>query len=179
MRGSVQVVVEINFDKMKTIPIKNTIRLILLAVTLIACNSPVYISGKLEDIKKNNIKIYLIKPESLRDITASYLGKVIDSAIVNSDGSFEFRNPPKTKEPVLFELAIQQSGKAPNYLQTDDPISSNYMPVLWQPGETLQIAANVDNFQQSFSIEHPSEMNKTLLDLRYINEKAYQFFPAR
>ncbi len=163
---------------MRTIPVKNITILILMTLTLIACHSPAYISGRLEDIEKKDIKVYLIEPETLREVAASYFGKVIDSAVVNSDGSFEFHNLPKTKEPVLLELAIQQSGKASNYLQTDDPVGSNYMPILWQLGEPLQITAKLDEFQKSFSIEHPSEINKALLDLRDIKEKAYQTYLA-
>lgn len=163
---------------MRTIPIKNTTCLILLALTLIACDSPAFMSGKLEGIEKKGITVYLIEPETLREVAASYFAKVVDSAIVNSDGSFEFFNLPKTKEPVLLELAIQPSGKAPNYLQTDNPISSNYMPIQWQSGESLQITAKLDEFQKSFSIEHPSEINKALLDLRDINVKAYQTYLA-
>ena len=166
---------------MRTIPIKNITSLILMTLTLIACHSPASISGRLEGIEKKDIKIYLIEPENLRDVAASYFGKVIDSAIVNSDGSFEFHpeaSGPKTKEPVLLELAIPQSGKAPNYLQTDDPIRSNYMPILWQLGEPLHITAKLDEFQKSFSIEQPSEINKALLDLRDISHKAYQTYLA-
>ncbi len=163
---------------MRTNIIKNTISLALLTLILIGCHSPAYISGVLEGAEKKDIKIYVIKPETLQEVAGSYLGKVIDSALVNSDGSFALHNPPKSKEPVLLELAIQLSGKAPNYLQTDDPISSNYMPVLWQPGEPLQITAGLDQFQKSFSIEHPSEINQALLDLRDINLKAYQTYHA-
>jgi len=163
---------------MKTNPLINTIILILMTLNLIACHLPASISGRLEGIEKKHIKIYLIKPETLREVAASYFGKVIDSAVVNSDGSFEFLNLPKTNEPVLLELAIQLTEKASNYLQTDDPISSNYMPIIWQIGESLQITANVDEFQKSFSIEQPSEINKALLDLRDINEKAYKTYLA-
>ncbi len=163
---------------MRTIHIKYTISFILMTLILIACQSPADISGKLEGIEKKDIKVYLIEPETLQDVAASYLGKVIDSALVNSDGSFEFHNLQKTEEPVLLELAIQLSGKAPNYLQTDDPIRSNYMPILWQSGESMQITAKLDEFQKSFLIEHPSEINKALLDLRDINEKAYQTYLA-
>ena len=161
---------------MRTIPLKNSTFLILMTLTLIACHSPADISGTLEGLEKKNTKIYLIEPETLREVAASYFGKVIDSAVVNSDGSFEFHNVPKTKEPVLLELAVEPSGKAPNYLQTDDPLRSNYMPILWQLGEPLQITAKMDEFQKSFSIEHPSEINKALLDLRDINQKAYQTY---
>ncbi len=163
---------------MRTIPLKNTISLIIITLTLISCYSPAYISGRLEGIDKKDIKIYLIEPETLQELAASYFGKVIDSAVVNSDGSFEFRNLPKTKEPVLLELVIQQVGKDPKYLKTDDPIKSNYMPILWQLGEPLKITAKLDEFQKSFTIEHPSEINKALLDLRDIHQKAYQTYLA-
>ena len=163
---------------MRLITIKNTISFILFTLTLVSCNSSGYISGRLEGNENKDIKIYLIEPGTLWDVAASYLGKAIDSAVVNSEGSFEFQNPPKTKEPVLLELAIQLSGKAPNYLQTDDPTRSNYMPILWQPGEPLEITAEIDNFQKSFSIDHPSDINKALLDLRDISNKAYQTYLA-
>jgi len=163
---------------MRTTTLKITIGLILLTLTLISCHAPSYISGQLEGTAKNGIKIYLIEPETLREVAATYLGKVIDSAITDTNGNFAFHNTPKTTEPVLLELAVQPSGKASNYLQTDDPLKSNYMPILWQPGELLQISAKFDEFQKSFSIEQPSEVNKALLDLRDINEKAYQTYLA-
>ena len=46
------------------------------------------------------------------------------------------------------------------------------MPILWQSGEPLQITAKLDEFQKSFSIEHPSEINKALLDLRDIQRES-------
>ena len=163
---------------MRTFPIKNTISLVLITLTLLACQAPADISGKLEGVDTKGLKIYLIEPETLREVAASYFSKVIDSAVVNSDGSFEFRNLPKTKEPILLEIAIQVSGKAANYLQTDDPTGSNYMPILWQLGEPMHITARLDDFQKSFSIENPSDINKAFLDLRDINAKAYQTYLA-
>ncbi len=161
---------------MKTFPIKNTIYLILITSILIACQSPSELSGKLEGLEKEAIKVYLIQPETLGEVATSYLGIVIDSAEVNSDGSFKFGNLPIAEEPVLFEIAIQQSGKAPNYLQTENPMHSNYMPIIWQTGESLQITGNVTEFQKSFTIKKPSELNKALLNLRDINLKAYQTY---
>ncbi len=143
-----------------------------------ACSTPADISGKLEGMDTKGLKIYLIQPETLREVAASYFSKVIDSAVVNSDGSFKFRNLPKTKEPILLEIAIQVSGKAANYLHTDEPTGSNYMPILWQFGKPLHITARLDAFQKSFSIENPSSINKALLDLRDINQKAYQTYLA-
>ncbi len=165
----------LNWTKMRIPPIKNITALIIMAFTPIACNSPAYISGRLEGMEKKGMKIYLIQPENLREVAASYLGKAIDSAIVDSDGNFKFANTPKTKGPILLELALQPSGKYPNYLQTNDPTKSNYMPILWQ-GEPLRVTAKPDGFQKSFSIEHPSEINKALLTLRDINQKAYQTY---
>ncbi len=161
---------------MKTFPIKNTIYLILITSILIACQSPSELSGKLEGLEKEAVKVYLIQPETLGEVATSYLGTLIDSAEVNSDGSFKFGNLPIAEEPVLFEIAIQQSGKAPNYLQTENPIQSNYMPIIWQSGTSLQITAHVNDFQKSFSVKNPSELNKALLNLRNINLKAYQTY---
>jgi len=145
-----------------------------MTLSLMACQPPAFISGKIEGPLKNDTKIYLIEPQTLRDVAASFFGKVIDTAVVNADGSFEFINMPKTNGPVLLELALELSGKAPGFLQTDNPESSNYMPVIWQPGESLRITAHADAFQKSFSIEQASENNKALSELRDINRKAYQ-----
>ena len=163
---------------MKILSKTYNISLILFTSSLIACHSSAYISGRIEGAENKGSKIYLIEPATLREVAGSYLGKVIDSALVDSDGSFEFQYPPKTKEPVLLELAIQPSGSAPNFLQVDDPTGSNYMVIVWQWRENLQITARWDQFQKSFSIEHPSEINRALLDLRDINEKAYQTYLA-
>ena len=65
---------------MRTSLIKNTITLILICLSLIACNTPADISGKLEGMDKEGLKIYLIEPETLREVAASYFSKVIDSA---------------------------------------------------------------------------------------------------
>lgn len=161
---------------MMTFSIKNITSIFSFSITLFACQSSAYISGKLEGVQNKDQKIYLIQPETLQDVSATYFGKVIDSAKVNPDGSFEFNNEPKTNEPILLELAVQQSGKVPNYLQTENPKFSNFMPIVWQQGEQLIITAKLDEFQSSFSLENPSENNKALLDLRDINLKAHQTY---
>src|SRR5689334_12957558 len=104
---------------MKAIYKSCTVSFILLISVLTAFHSSAFISGRLEGAEKKGIKIYLLQPATLREVAASYLGKVIDSAVVSAEGSFTFRNPPDTREPVLLELAVQLSGKAANYLQTD------------------------------------------------------------
>ena len=163
---------------MRAVLIQKTTVLCLMVLTFTACQSPAFISGKLEGKVKSDLRVYLIEPGTLREVAASYYGKVIDSAYVNSDGSFEFHNLPTTTEPVLIEIALQLSGKASNYLQTDDPSKSNYMPILWQSGKNIHITAKINEFQKSFSIEHPSASNKALLNLRDISIKAYQTYLA-
>ena len=163
---------------MRTFSVKNITSVILLTITLVACHSPAYISGHIEGITTKDVKVYLIQPDLLKEVAVSYFGNVIDSAVVHPDGSFEFRNLPKSKKPILLELAIQASGKAPNYKLTDDLSRSNYMPLLWQLGEPLHITAKLDSFQKSLSIQQPSGINKVLLYLRDINQNAYQTYLA-
>lgn len=165
---------KLGYQKMETISIKNLLSFTLMSYFLMACNAPAYISGSLEGIESNNLKIYLIQPENLQEVAASYFGKVVDSAVVNPDGSFEFVNPPKTKEPLLLQLALQEREKFANYFQTDNPTISNYMPIFWQFGEALKITSTRNGFQKDFYIENPSKTNKSLLNLRDINLKAYQ-----
>lgn len=164
------------FKKIKTYILKHITLLIFSAFNLLACHSPSYISGTLEGNITKEVKIYLIEPQTLQEVSASYFGKIIDSATVNPDGSFDFYNKPKTNEPILLELAIQQYGKAPNYLQTDNPKNSNFIPIVWQQGEQFKITAKLDEFQKSFSMENPSEVNKNLLELRDIHQKAYESY---
>ena len=148
-----------------------------MSLVLLACDSPVPISGKLKDNNKNNLKVYLIQPGSLQEVAATYFGKIIDSALVDPNGSFEFHNLSESKEPVLLEIAVQQVGKAPGYLQTEDPESSNYMPIVWQ-GEAVEITAHAEKFQESFTIEQASEDNKQLLQLRDVKYEAFQTYLA-
>lgn len=161
---------------MTNLTLKKSIVLLITCLTIFSCNSPADISGELEGVKEEGVKLYLIKPGSLKELAASYFGKVIDSAVVDSDGHFEFHNLPATKEPILLELAVAQPGKASNYLK-NDPLHSNYMPVI-RHSEPLQITAQVDRFQNSFSIKDPSEANKALLELRDINQAAYENYLA-
>ena len=158
--------------------IRKTIYFVLITLLATSCNSPAYISGKLEGAKKEGVKMYLLQPENLRDVAASFFGKVIDSTVVNPDGTFEFQNVPNTKEAVLLEIAIALPGKNPNYLQTDNQTKANFMPIVWQSGNPLKISSKVDTFQKSFSMEHPSEVNKALVALKDINQKAYQSYLA-
>jgi len=159
---------------MNTTTFKFITGVVFLVLNLTACNSPAVISGTLEGAEKENTTVYLIKPDDLQHVAASYLGKVVDSAIVDTDGSFTFHNLPDTQEPTLFELTMQTKGKAGNYFNNDLDTSANYMPIVWQNGDELQITTKLTEFQKSFTIANPSEMNSALLNLRDIKQEAYQ-----
>lgn len=150
-----------------------TATLAILCFALFACHTPADISGTINGLGKEARKIFLIEPTSLRSVAASYYGKVVDSAVIQPNGSFEFRILTQKQTTVLYELAISQESKAPNYLQTDEPNHANFMPILWKKGEKLQITANAQEFQKSFSIANPSEENTAMLSLRNVNQKAY------
>jgi thiol-disulfide isomerase/thioredoxin len=169
---------DINMTKMKMIFTRNIIRLILLFLILTACHSQPRISGSLDGANTKDIKVYLIAPQTLWEVSASYFGKVIDSAVVNNDGSFEFCKIPKFDEAVLLEVVLQQPGNPATYLKNDNPSRSNYMPVLWQNGEAIRITAIADEFQKTFSMEEPSEINKALFLLRDVRLKSYESYLA-
>ncbi|APQ18951.1 TlpA family protein disulfide reductase [Maribacter hydrothermalis] len=157
---------------------KKITALLLMVLHFTACTTNPDITGKIEGIEKENIKVYLIQPETFQEIAASYLGKIIDSALVKSDGSFEFNNLPSNKEPVLLEIAVQPTGKDGNYLANGNPKEANYMPIVYQFGEPIYITAKINEFQQSFKIDQPSEVNSALLELRAIKSTAYQTYLA-
>lgn len=162
---------------MRTISIKFIISFLIITLAIVGCKLNADISGTLVGKHKNGLHIYLIKPQSLWDLSASYFGKVIDSAFVNSDGSFEFNNI-RAKQPLLLELAIQVPNKPSGFLETKNISKSNYMPIVWQPGKHIQIAAKVDEFQKTFSLAYYSQLNKALFDLRDSSQKAYQTYIA-
>gem|GEM_PF-4141267 len=46
---------------MRTIALKNIISFLLLTLSLTACHSPAYISGKLQGTEMKDIKVYIIE----------------------------------------------------------------------------------------------------------------------
>lgn len=118
--------------------------------------------------------VYLLDPKTWNGIGGSYLGAVLDSAIIQPDGSFSFGKMPDAADAKLFELAIQQKTTAhANHLDNDDPGTSNYFPFIYKNGEALFVKAEATHFQRSFSIEKPSPENAALLQLRDIRQAAF------
>jgi thiol-disulfide isomerase/thioredoxin len=121
--------------------------------------------------------IYLIQPRSLDEVATSFMGQVLDSAVVQADGRFAFRTMPDAPEPILLELAVQQKGERFfNKKNNDDPAAANYFPIVWKNGDQMEVTAAAEQFQSSFSITNPSAENAALLQLRDVRLKAFQEF---
>jgi len=140
------------------------------------CTQKTPISGTLTVASNtpSELTVYLLSPNGFSNIASPFLGTIIDSSEVDANGNFAFRKVPETSETLLLEIALQKKGNRGNFLSNETPMASNYMPVVWQPGETLEITASVDHFQQSFSLQNPSEANAELLKLRDIKLEAFQ-----
>ena len=119
--------------------------------------------------------LYLVQPRNFLEIASNFSGAVLDSAVILPDGNFVFSNIPQTEAGVLFQLCIQQAGnRFPNQLLDDDPLLSNYMPVVLQKGRRMDVRAEADRFQATFSIKNPSAENLALLQLRDARHQAFR-----
>lgn len=119
--------------------------------------------------------VYLVQPRNFMEIASNFGGLVVDSALVGSDGKFVFSKVPRAEGKALFQLCIQKNGtRFSNQLWDDNPLVSNYMPIVLHKGERLDIAVEADRFQATFSIPKPSAENLALLLLRDIRHKAYR-----
>lgn len=120
-------------------------------------------------------KVYLIQPRNFMEIASNFSGLVMDSAVFGSDGRFVFLKAPQIEEKALFQLCVQKLGnRFSNQLLDDNPLISNYMPLVLQKGDRLEISAEAGRFQATFSIQHPSKDNLALLKLRDIRHQAYR-----
>lgn len=121
--------------------------------------------------------VYLLQPRSFGAIAANYSGFVIDSARIDEAGDFFFPSIGNTAE-TLFELCVQRIGsRFPNKLLDENPMLSNYMPIVLQAGEALVIQAKIARFQASFQVLDPSEVNLSLLKVRDIRHESFDKFP--
>ena len=121
--------------------------------------------------------IYLIQPARLDEVAASFVGQVIDSAVVDSSGYFAFHQLPNATEPMLLELAVQKKGERYlNRLNNETLASANYFPIIWKNGYQLEVSAEASQFQNSFTIINPSPENAALMELRDIRWNAFQAY---
>ncbi len=156
---------------------KNTwiVFLWMLGATQCRTQSAPVIAGTIQMSSDWKPMVYLVQPRSFAEIASNYSGLVLDSASVAADGSFAFPKAPKMDGDLLVQLCIQKAGnRFPNQLLDDNPLISNYMPLVLKQGQALEIRAEAHRFQASFFIQNPSAENRALLELRDIRLRAYQ-----
>lgn len=151
--------------------------LVLVLLVVQACSQSPWLSGTIKNTQNSEWqpKVYLIRPNSYKEMGQSFVGEVLDSTNINPDGSFEFTGTPKLNEPTFLQVAVQKLGdRYPNRLLNENPQTDNYFPLLVDPDVPLVINASIDRFQASFSIQDPSLVNKEILDLRNVRLAAYE-----
>ena len=118
--------------------------------------------------------LYLVQPRSFGEIASNYAGLVVDSAVVQTDGSFAFERFQPPAEPALFELVIQPvPGRFPNKLTDEDPERSNYLPLVVEKGVPLRVKAEAERLQATAIVEPFSADNQALWQLRDIRRQAF------
>lgn len=153
-----------------------TVFSIILALATTRCHTQSVppISGTLALSEGWKPVLYLVQPRQFAEIASSYSGAVVDSASISADGRFAFSALPLTDAPTLFQLCIQKKGgRYPHQLMDEDPLSANYMPIALQKGEQIDITADAERFQATFSVKKPSAVQAVLLQLRTLRHRAY------
>jgi Thiol-disulfide isomerase and thioredoxins len=119
-------------------------------------------------------KVYLVQPENYGQLGQSFVGKILDSAMVDKKGHFQFETLAFVEDSILLEVVVQKKGERyANRLENENPELDNYMPIFWIPGEMITMNAAIDRFQSSAMIENPSEVNATFLELRDLKKNAF------
>jgi len=150
--------------------------LLLIPFFLVSCLQKPMLSGDLDISQAEGLKpmVYLVQPENFDQLGQSFVGKLLDSAEVDGRGHFEFEALKNVEGQVLLEVVVQKKGERyANRLENENPDSDNYMPLIWTRGETLVINAAIDQFQSSVTIENPSTVNASFLELRDLKKNAF------
>lgn len=150
---------------------------ILYLLTSAQCNTQSLppVSGTINRTAGWKPMVYLVQPRQFSDIASSYSGTIVDSASIAADGSFAFLKMPFNAEKTLFQICVQKDGnRFPNQLMDDDPLLSNYMPIVLQKSVPLFVTAEAGWLQTTFSIQNASPDNEALLHLRDIRRQAYE-----
>jgi peroxiredoxin len=148
--------------------------LLLAFTSRCSTQSSAVVSGKITPAPDWKPVVYLVQPRNFGEIAASFMGTVVDSAAVKPDGSFLFPAIMVNLEQPLFQLCLVHVGaKYANQLYDDNPLNANYMPLVLQPGDRLEIQADAARFQATFALKSPSAENKALLNLRDIRHQSY------
>ena len=121
--------------------------------------------------------VYLVHPRQFSEVASDYLGEVVDSAQVASDGTLAFHYVPKVAGADLYFLTMQREGsRFATHLDDSDPASANYMPVVIDATHPIHFTAASSTFQQSFTLESPLSDNMALLSLSDIRRTALRAY---
>lgn len=137
------------------------------------------ISGQIKLHPGWKTKVYLIQPRNFSEIAANFLGQVIDSTTIDSDGHFTFRSQLTIQENLLLQLVVQKTNnRYPNQLADTIPSEANYMPFVLSKGKSVNLKADISEFQKSFVFIEPSVDNSKMISLRNIRLAAFQKYLA-
>lgn len=120
--------------------------------------------------------LYLLQPPGFKDIGVSYTGLVVDSAVIDGAGNFQFNLAQKlpADEMLLFVCIQKKGSKFKNQLLDDNPLLANYMPLIVKNGETIQFSSVAGSFQAAFQFKNPSVTNQSLIHLKEIRLAGFQ-----
>lgn len=139
---------------------------ILLALSYGCSQSPVSGHIMLNDSKIHKM-VYLIDPVNFGSLVSSFEGKVIDSASINDQGNFAFKQVPQTGDQEKMYLLVlhQQQEQYPNKLNNDQPETGNYIPFIYKPGHQIAIQSDANQFLKRAAIQSNIEGNRAILAL--------------
>ncbi len=154
---------------MKVISLLLSLLAVNLTMTIPSCKAQTQnqLTGHIELAPEWKPQVYLLKPRHFNEIVADYLAQVVDSAAIAADGHFAFQHLPFAGEKNLAILAVQKKGSLfSNHLADEMPSEANYMPIVITKETAIEFRAHIIAFQKTFTIENPSEENRTLMALR-------------
>lgn len=142
----------------------------------VSCNKSTQIRGKIEGYNNSDFKsqVYLIDPISFDGLLASYQRAILDSTNISSSGKFIFKNL-QVDHPRLLELVLHKKNtKHLTQLEVDDALSSNYLPLIINKNELIEITAKSKNVLESYQLKDPSAVNKEIIVLKQEFLQAYR-----
>lgn len=131
------------------------------------CSQPA-IKGHIDlDGQKIHPVIYLIDPVNFGALVSSFEGKVIDSALVDNRGDFQFdKINTSGQQTKMYVLVTQQRQETyPNKLVNDNPKSGNYIPFIYEAGKPIEIQSNSTHFLANASIIGGNPSNSEIVSL--------------
>lgn len=110
--------------------------------------------------------VYLIDPIGFNALASSYEGSVIDSAMIDDNGNFSFKNVSNSLGKKMYLLTIQKSkGNYPNRLENDDLNLSNYLPFVYAPSSKIIIKSEANSFMRNAVIKSNISENSIIIQL--------------